>query len=256
MTHPNATKSEPSAESVERSTESVERSTDFVVDVTESGSADVVGIGSDEHKLRADAARNRQRVLTAAAQVFAERGLDVSLDEVAHAAGVGVGTVYRRFPNKEALIDALFEDKVENMIVLAQAAEAFEDPWEGFVYFIEHALERQMRNRGLRDVLLRSEFACAGAARTRDAVAPILTEIIERAQVTGRLRPDVVVNDIPMLVTMLGAVSDYVGTENAELWQRYMLLILDGLIADRASWTPLDNPPSQAVVDAAMTKCR
>ena len=215
-----------------------------------------VTVASAERKLRADAARNRQRVLTAAAQVFAERGLDVSLDEVAQAAGVGVGTVYRRFPNKEALVDALFEDKVENMVVLARQAEAFEDPWEGFVYFIEHALERQVRNRGLRDVLLRSEFACSGAARTRDAVAPILASVIERAQATGKLRPDVVVNDVPMLVTMLGAVSDYVGAIDPELWQRYMALILDGLVADRTQWTPLSNPPSQAVVDAAMTNCR
>jgi AcrR family transcriptional regulator len=220
------------------------------------GTPGSVTMASAERTLRADAARNRQRVLTAAAQVFAERGLDVSLDEVAQAAGVGVGTVYRRFPNKEALVDALFEDKVENMVVLARQAEAFEDPWEGFVYFIEHALERQVRNRGLRDVLLHSEFACAGAARTRDAVAPILATVIERAQATGKLRPDVVVNDVPMLVTMLGAVSDYVGTIDPELWQRYMALILDGLVARRAEWTPLSNPPSQAVVDAAMTKCR
>ena len=216
---------------------------------------DVVGIASAERKLRADAARNRQRVLAAAAEVFAERGLDVSLDEVAHAAGVGVGTLYRRFPNKEALVDALFEDKVENMVVLAHEAEACEDPWEGFIYFIEHALERQVRNRGLREVLLRSEFAGASAARTRNAVAPILTTIIERAQVIGKLRPDVVVNDVPMLVTMLGAVSDYVGPNDPELWQRYMVLILDGLVTDRGAWTPLDNPPSQAVVDAAMTNC-
>jgi AcrR family transcriptional regulator len=224
-------------------------------DVAKIQSADIGGTASAERKLRADAARNRQRVLVAAAEVFAERGLDVSLDEVAHAAGVGVGTLYRRFPDKQALIDALFEDKVENMVVLAHQAEAFEDAWEGFVYFIEHALERQVRNRGLREVLLRSEFVCASAARTRDAVAPILTAIIERAQVSGKLRPDVVVNDVPMLVTMLGAVSDYVGPNNPELWQRYMVLILDGLVADRGTWTPLGNPPSQAVVDAAMTNC-
>lgn len=227
-----------------------------MVAAVEPGPTGAPADGSDERQLRADAARNRQRVLTAAARVFAERGLDVSLDEVAHAAGVGVGTVYRRFPNKEALIDALFEDKVENIIVLANEADAFEDPWEGFVYFIGQALEQQVRNRGLRDVLLRSEFACAAAARTRDAVAPILSELIERAQAAGRLRPDVVVNDIPMLVTMLGAVSDYVGPEDTELWRRYMVLILDGLVADRTSWTPLGHPPSQAVVDSAMTNCR
>jgi AcrR family transcriptional regulator len=237
-----ATKSEPIVE--------------LLSDDAEIESADVSGIPSAERKLRADAARNRQRVLAAAAEVFAERGLDVSLDEVAHAAGVGVGTLYRRFPDKQALVDALFEDKVENMVVLAREAEAFEDPWEGFVYFMEHALERQVRNRGLREVLLRSEFVCAGAARTREAVTPILTAIIERAQASGKLRPDVVVNDVPMLVTMLGAVSDYVGPNDPELWQRYMVLILDGLVADRNAWAPLRNSPSQAVVDAAITKCR
>ena len=239
MNEPIAIKNDPIAESVS------------VAPGIESGE-----IGLAERKLRADAARNRQRVLTAAAEVFAKRGLDVSLDDVAHAAGVGVGTVYRRFPNKEALVDALFEDKIENMVVLAREAMEFEDPWEGFVHFIEHALEWQMRNRGLRDVLLRSEFGCAAAARARDIVTPILTAIIERAQGTGKLRPDVVVNDIPMLVTMLGAVSDYVGLNDPELWQRYMVLILDGLIANRVSWTPLSNPPSEAVVDAAMTKCQ
>jgi AcrR family transcriptional regulator len=233
-----------------------EQISELLPDVGGNESIDVAGIASADHKLRADAARNRQRVLTAAAQVFAERGLDVSLDEVAHVAGVGVGTVYRRFPNKEALIDALFEDKVERMVVLAHEAAAFDDPWEGFVHFIEHALEWQVRNRGLRDVLLHSEFGCAGVAKTRDAVTPILTTIIEQAQVTGKLRPDVVVNDVPMLVTMLGAVSDYVGPSDPDLWQRYMVLILDGLVANRAAWTPLSNPPSEAVVDAAMTKCR
>ena len=71
----------------------------------------------------------------------------------------------------------------------------------------------------------------------------------------GRLRPDLVVNDLPMLVTMLGAVSDYVGPEDTELWQRYLVLFLDGLAAARAWWTPLGHPPSQTVVDSAMTKC-
>ncbi len=242
MNHPIATESGPGA--------------DLGADVAAGQSSDMAGVGSVERKLRADAARNRQRVLSAAAQVFAERGLDVSLDEVAHAAGVGVGTVYRRFPNKEALIDALFEDKVEHMVVLAREAAAFDDPWEGFVHFIGQALESQMRNRGLRDVLLRSEFGCAGVARTREAITPILATLIERAQQGGKLRPDVVVNDVPMLVTMLGAVSDYVGPNDRELWRRYLVLILDSLVAHRAAWTPLSNPPSQAVVDAAMTNCR
>ncbi|MCU1489830.1 MAG: TetR/AcrR family transcriptional regulator [Acidimicrobiaceae bacterium] len=205
-------------------------------------------------KLRADAARNRERVLTAAAKVFADRGLDVSLDEVARAAGVGVGTVYRRFSDKEALVKALFEDKIENVVVFARESMMFEDPWEGFVHFIERALDLQVQNRGLRDALLHSEFGRAGAARTRAVVTPMVTTIIERAQAAGRLRSDLVAEDVPMLVTMLGAVSDFMGPSDPELWQRYRVLILDGLVAQRAGWTPLSNPPSREVVDAAMTK--
>ncbi len=220
------------------------------------GASDGTDCSCATHKLRADAERNRQKVLAAAAEVFAERGLDASLDDVAAAAGVGVGTVYRRFPNKEALVGALFEDKIENIVVLAHAASTFDDPWEGFVHFVEQALEWQVGNRGLRDVLLHSEFASADTSRLRDIVTPLLTAIVERAQAAGTLRPDVVVNDVPMLVTMLGAVADYVGVNDPDLWKRYMTLILDGLVADRQASTPLSHPPSQQVVDAAMDRFR
>lgn len=214
-------------------------------EVTGMGSIDVrsAAIAGAERTLRADAARNRERVLTAAAQVFAERGLAGSIDEVARAAGVGVGTVYRRFPSKAALVDAVFEDKVDNMVVFAEGAAAFEDPWDGFVSFIERSPEWQVQNRGRGDVLSRSELPCPGAARTRDIVAPILTAIVERAQVTGKLRLDVGVRDVAMLVTMLGAVFDYVDLHDPELRRRYLALMLDGLVADRAAWTPLDHPP-------------
>jgi AcrR family transcriptional regulator len=206
-------------------------------------------IAAAERTLRADAARNRRRVLSAAAQVFGERGLAGSIDEIARAAGVGVGTVYRRFPSTAALVDAVFEDKVENMVIFAGEAAAFDDPWQGFVYFIRRSLDWQVQNRGLRAVRLRRQLPGAGAARTRDTVAPILTAIIERAQVTGKLRPDVVVGDVLMLVTMLVAVFDYVDLHDPELGPRYLALMLDGLVSDRAAWTPLTNhPPVQALL--------
>ena len=209
-----------------------------------------------ELKLRADAARNRQRVLDAAATVFAQRGLEASLDDVAACAGVGVGTVYRRFPNKEALVEALFEGKVAGMVTLAREAAEFEDPWEGFVHFLEQALRWQVENRGLRDVLLHSSFGRDRVAGLRESIAPILGEVIERAQRAGRLRPDLVVNDVPMLVTMIGAVSDYVGCCEPGLWERYFQLILDSLVASRISCGELGDPPTQQVVDTAMLNGR
>ena len=93
---------------------------------------------TSERPLRADAERNRQRILDAAADLFAERGLQVSLDEVAERAGVGVGTVYRRFPDREALIDALFQVRVEEFIGIAREAAADPDAWAGLTRFIEH----------------------------------------------------------------------------------------------------------------------
>lgn len=216
---------------------------------------DVDGDASDR-KLRVDAARNRERILEAAAAVFADRGLDASLDEVAHRAGVGVGTVYRRFPNKEALADALFQKKIEDMVALAQEAAGYPDAWQGFVHFIRQALEWQVRNRGFRQLLLQRDLGCHQVGAARDAITPLLDQIIGRAQAAGKLRADVVANDVPMLVTMIGAVADYVGCSDPLLWERYLTLILDGLAATRRSCASLGHPPSQAVVDAAMSQRR
>src|SRR3954466_15935276 len=102
-----------------------------------------------EAPLRRDAARNRERLLTAASELFAERGLDVTLHDIAHRAGVGVGTAYRRFANKEGAIDAAFERKVGEGAQLAEEALNDPDPWHGLVTYLEQASALQMRDRGL-----------------------------------------------------------------------------------------------------------
>lgn len=218
--------------------------------------ADGPDLESADRKLRVDAVRNRERILEAAAAVFADRGLDASLDEVAHRAGVGVGTVYRRFPNKEALVDALFQKKIEDMVALAREAAGYPDPWQGFVHFIQQALEWQVRNRGFRQLLLHGDIGCHRVGAAREVITPILDGIIERAQAAGKLRSDVVANDVPMLVTMIGAVGDYVGCSDPQLWERYLALILDGLAAKRRTCAPMGHPPTQAVVDEAMSRSR
>src|SRR5581483_435879 len=91
--------------------------------------------------LRKDAERNRQRILRAAADVFTARGFEATLDDVAHHAGVGVGTVYRRFPNKEALAEALFHERLDGLVRLAERALAEPDAWQGLVRFLEQAGE-------------------------------------------------------------------------------------------------------------------
>ncbi len=132
--------------------------------------------------LRRDAERNRQRILKAAAEVFDERGLEVSLDEVARHAGVGVGTVYRRFPTKEELMEALFMERIDSIAALAEAAGDAADPWSGLVSFIEQVAEMLAGDLGLRQMLM---FATYG----RDTV--LVRAVAERAadRPAGRASP-------------------------------------------------------------------
>ena len=115
--------------------------------------------------LRRDAERNRQRILDAARVVFAERGLSGSLDDIARQAGVGVGTVYRRFPDKELLIDALFEERIEEIADVARAAADHPDPWEGLVDFLTRTQELQSRDRGLKELVLGGSRGAAARSR-------------------------------------------------------------------------------------------
>src|SRR5215475_3278723 len=108
----------------------------------------------NERPLRRDAERNRQRILDAARVVFAERGLRGSHDDIAREAGVGVGTVYRRFPDKEQLIDALFEDRMAEMARVTDEALAMSDRWDGFVHFMIRCQELQSADRGLKELML------------------------------------------------------------------------------------------------------
>ena len=124
-----------------------------------------------ERPLRRDAQRNRQRILAAARREFAERGLDVSMDDIARAAGVGVGTVYRRFPDKEQLIDALFEDRMAEMVELVERCLAIEDPWDGFVTFLAEMCGRQSADRGLKELLLSTSRGEIGRASCRERVS-------------------------------------------------------------------------------------
>src|SRR5687767_1713547 len=111
------------------------------------------GPGDAERVLRADAAGNRRRIVEAARAVFAEQGIGAPLDGVARRAGVGRATLHRRFPTRDALVAAAFEDRMAEYAQAASAALAEPDPWTGFRGFVEHVCAMQARDRGARDVL-------------------------------------------------------------------------------------------------------
>jgi AcrR family transcriptional regulator len=185
--------------------------------------------GDDLPRLRADAQRNLALILAAARTVFARRGLDATLDEVAREAGLGVATVYRRFHDKSELAEALFEEDLELLVGDAEAAEACADPWDGFVTFLGGFLERQASDCGLRDLVSSTAFGSERFATLKERIRPAAERIVRRAQEAGALRPDFDAYDIPVLGVMLGAVVDFSRGARPDTWKRYLAIILDGL---------------------------
>ena len=189
--------------------------------------------------LRRDAERNRQRILKAASEVFNERGLDVSLDEIARHAGVGVGTVYRRFRTKEELIEALFMDQLDAIAVIGDQAFASPDPWSGLVSFMEGMAETMARNLGLRQMLMFATYGRDLVAVARQRNAPLVERLVERAQAAGQLRADIRQTDIPFIVFILTEATHLAHAANPDIWRRYLTLILDGMRPGREGVTPL-----------------
>jgi AcrR family transcriptional regulator len=191
--------------------------------------------------LRADAERNRRRLIDAAAELFARKGLGVGLDEIARHAGVGVGTAYRRFADKEELIEALFEDRLEQIPELAERSARDPDAFAGLVAFIEGAVELQSNDQGLKELFFGSEHAAERVAEARDRILPALLDMIARAQAAGRLRTDVGETDVALIQFMLTALADITARADREVWRRYLRIVLDGLATPEP--TELPAPP-------------
>jgi AcrR family transcriptional regulator len=194
-----------------------------------------------QRPLRADANRNRERILAAAAEVFAARGLEVTLDEIAAHAGLGVGTVYRRFPNREALVEALFQDRLAGVAALAAGALEEPDSWAGLTRLLQDLAGVVAADQGLFEALIcRPEGS--GRVEVRERMLPVISEVFDRAVADGHLRPDIAATDFPMLLRMIATVAEYTRDVRPELWRRYLALLLDGLRASRDASAPLPEP--------------
>ncbi len=188
--------------------------------------------------LRADARRNHQRILDAGRELFAEHGYDVQMDQIAARAGVGVGTVYRHFPHKCDLLQALTELRFEGLAQAAREANADPDPWHGFAGFMRYSAEVMARDRALSEAMFeRPEMMRAGAEGV--GMPELLDELVSRAQEAGELRPEARWEDVPGLICGLGRalVEGKVGPLEMS-WERYLQIILDGLRAPGAMPLP------------------
>jgi AcrR family transcriptional regulator len=196
------------------------------------------GSGSEpgcERPLRADARRNRDKVMAAARAAFAEHGSEAQMDDVARRASVGVGTVYRHFPTKDALIVALIQDTFARVAERSRAALQHDDAWAAFTSLMWEAGERIAGDRALAEAMQADVMGqtCPGELELRS----ITEQLMERAKAAGAMRPDAVIDDIPMLMCGIGSATVRKHAF-ARAWRRHLAIALDGLRA-RPDLTPL-----------------
>lgn len=200
--------------------------------------------------LRADARRNRERIVHAAGELFAERGLGVPLEDIAERAGVGIATLYRRFPMREDLVAATFEAKLTEFAEMAERAHDAPDAWTGFCEVVERACEMQAADQGFTDLLTLIIPGATIAEGLRERAYTAFTELAGRAQEEGRLRPDFVPEDLPLLLIANAGVVRGCADAAPHAWRRLVALALDSFRADHAD--PLPAPPTSAQSRQAM----
>ena len=206
-----------------------------------------------ERPLRRDAERNRDRIVEAARAAFAADGIDVSVEAIARRAGVGMGTLYRRFPTKGDLVDAVLEDAFAEVCEAARSALDADDGWAAFTTFLERVFELHVRNRGLKDVIASGQHDLRRLEALRAQMRPLVAEVVARAHAEGTLRADFAAEDVPMLFWTGGRVAEVTSDVAPDLWRRYLGFVLDGLRADAA--TPLPTPPlTRAQLDRVQTR--
>jgi AcrR family transcriptional regulator len=190
---------------------------------------------------RKDAVRNRAKLIDAARDVFAERGLEATLDEVAERAGVGTGTAYRHFRNKRELAAEVLAEATQQIATDADDALQIADPWLALVAFFEATAERQAADRGLYQAL-----AGYGSAEDKTRIWPAIvssvTELFDRARAQGAIRADAVPEDAAAIFALLGAAFEMSERAANDLWRRYLALVLDGLRATDRGPLPGASP--------------
>jgi AcrR family transcriptional regulator len=190
---------------------------------------------------RADARRNRERVLRAAEDLFAEEGLRVQMSEVARRAGVGVGTVCRNFPTKDALIGALLHEMLSALLAEAEAALAQPDAAAGLWAYCEAMADLQTRSRGLAEEMSAHLGLTADELPVKLALREAITQIVARAQAAGAIRDDIGPADMALLFCGIAQSAALAGDVGPVQRRRYLTIVLDGLRP--LDPTPLPGPP-------------
>jgi len=212
-----------------------------------------VGTDGAPRRLRVDAERNRVALLAAAREVFAEQGLEAPLEEIALRAGVGIATLYRRFPTRGQLVAAALVDKIAQYAEAAEQALAIPDPWAGFASFVERICELQADDRGLSDLLSMTLPTDDRIEQLRKIANQRVARLVARAKATGRLRQEFVAEDLLVLLVANASVVHVTRQDAPEAWRRFVGLMLDAFGQTRES-SALPAPPTRAQMTAAMLR--
>lgn len=198
--------------------------------------------------LRADAARNRERIVAAATEVFAERGLEASTAEIAARAGVGEATLFRRFPTKDDLIAAIVAVQLEEAADLAASCLAEEDPWRGIERFLHGMAERASRDHGVSDAAREECLASVALAPERRRILDLTSRLVRRAQRAGALRDDLAGQDLMLMLAAVASLGElpFPGLR-PDLWRRYLGIFLDGLRPGAATKLRPGAPPRKLI---------
>lgn len=203
------------------------------------------GIEDAARPLRADARRNRERVLAAATVVFAEQGAEASVAEIARRAGVGAGTLFRHFPTKHDLLLASLELGFDDVQAAVAHAETLDDAWEALVHVITVCAEIQARDRAFLESVGPELFREPSLQRRNNERMAHMEALVERARAAGLVRDDLRAEDLPFLIAAVGGATGKCGSGAAiapDLWRRYLGIVLDGLRPAAASPLPVAAP--------------
>jgi AcrR family transcriptional regulator len=182
-----------------------------------------------ERPLRADARRNRERVMTAARETFAADGLEAQVDDIATRAGVGVGTVYRHFPTKETLVEAIAAAGYEEMCSIARESLELDDPWKAFSDFMWRGARMHRHDRAQCEIHSTRPDVVQRVSGDKHELLALVAELIARGQAAGVIRADLSADDMPTIWCSLGAAQQR--SPDDARWERYLQVVLDGLRA-------------------------
>ncbi|WP_415854285.1 TetR/AcrR family transcriptional regulator [Sinomonas sp. G460-2] len=218
------------------------------------GTLSASGGGRPGAGMRADAERNRERILAAARKLYAREGLSISMAAVAREAGVGKATLFRHFTTHQDLIDAVFADRMDAYVRATEEALADDDPWLGFLRYITEVCAMQAEDRGFADVLTLTFSTAEALEERRTRAYHGFLAIIERARSTGHLQPDFASEDLILVLMANAGVISATGGDAPESWRRLIGHLLRGFATHGAPVPPMPPAPSSASLYRAMAR--